>query len=81
MEFLNLKKKGKYMSNNYVVSFQGKDVSLFDYDGKIIRKFKARAEVVNAQITNSNQNPVIAISTKDGKYELYRTDGSIIKRG
>jgi len=67
-------------NKNYVVSFKGKSVSLYDEDGKIIRKFLARAEVVNAQITRSGQNPTVAISTKDGKFELYKTDGSVIRR-
>ena len=52
------------MKNNYIVGFKGKDVDLFNSDGKIIRRFKARAEVVNAQITTSNTEPVVAITTK-----------------
>ncbi len=69
------------MEKNYIVGFKGKEVNLFDSEGKIIRRFKARAEVVNAQITKSNNNPVVAITTKDGKFEMYKADGSLIRRG
>lgn len=68
------------MKNNYIVGFNGKDVDLFNADGKIIRRFKARAEVVNAQITTSNAEPVVAITTKDGKFELYKANGTVIRR-
>jgi hypothetical protein len=68
------------MKNNYIVGFKGKDVDLFNSDGKIIRRFKARAEVVNAQITTSNTEPVVAITTKDGKFELYKANGTVIRR-
>ena len=36
------------MEKNYAVSFKGKQVDLFDYSGKIVRRFNTRAEVVNA---------------------------------
>jgi hypothetical protein len=68
------------MKNDYIVGFKGKDVDLFNSNGKIIRRFKARAEVVNAQITNSNSEPVVAITTKDGKFELYKANGTVIRR-
>jgi hypothetical protein len=68
------------MKNNYIVGFKGKDVDLFNADGKIIRRFKARSEVANAQITKSDSNPVIAITTKDGKFELYKANGTVIRR-
>lgn len=68
------------MKPQYIVGFKGKDVNLFDSNGKIIRRFRARAEVVNAQITSSNQDPVIAITTKDGKFELYKSNGTVIRR-
>ena len=68
------------MKNNYIVGYKGKNVDLYTHSGKIIRRFKARADVVNAQITTSNTEPVIAITTKDGKFELYKTNGTVIRR-
>lgn len=68
-------------NKNYIVGFKGKNVNLYDSNGSIIRRFNARAEVVNAQITQHNNNPAVAITTKDGHFELYKADGSIIRRG
>ena len=68
------------MVKNYIVGFKGKNVDLYDENGSIIRRFKARSEVVNAQITKNNNNPVVAITTKDGKFEMYKADGSLIRR-
>lgn len=68
------------MAKTLIVGFQGKEVSLSDEDGKLIRKFKARAEVVNAQVNSSGGNPTVAITTKDGKFELYKADGTVIRR-
>lgn len=67
-------------NKDYVVAFKGKEVSIFFQDGSLLRRFKAKAEIVTAQITKSNTNPVVALTTKDGKFELYRTDGTLIRR-
>jgi len=68
------------MAKSMIVGYKGKEVSLFDEDGKLIRKFKARADVVNAQINNPHDNPTVAITTKDGKFELYKSNGMLIRR-
>jgi hypothetical protein len=68
------------IKKGYVVGFKGKNVDLFNDNGKIIRRFTARSEVVNAQITTSNSEPVVAITTKDGKFELYKANGTVIRR-
>ena len=72
------------MSNNtqnYVVSFKGSNIDLFDYTGKIIRRFKATAEVVNAQVSGYGKNATIAVTMKNGKFIIYRADGTIVRRG
>ena len=68
------------MEKNYAVSFKGKQVDLFDYSGKIVRRFNTRAEVVNAQVNGSGKNATVAISMKDGKFEIYRSDGTVVRR-
>lgn len=65
---------------NYIVNFKGKNVNLYDENGKIIRRFLARAEVVNAQINGQGKDTTVAISTKDGKFELYKSNGTVIRR-
>ena len=68
------------MESGYAVSFRGRQVDLFDYSGKVIRRFNTKAEVVNAQVSGSGRNATVAISMKDGKFEIYRSDGSVVRR-
>ena len=68
------------MNNPYVVSFKGRQVDVFDYSGKFVRRFNARAEVVNAVVNGSGKDSTVAITTKDGRFEIYRSDGSVIRR-
>jgi CRISPR type I-A-associated protein Csa5 len=68
------------MERTYAVGFKGKIVKLFDEQGRTVRSFIARSEVVNAQVTTRNRNPIVAITTKDGKFELYNADGTTIRK-
>lgn len=68
------------MGNNYVVSFKGKQVDMFDYTGRFIRRFIARADVVNAVVNGSGQDSTVAITTKDGKFEIYKSNGTVVRR-
>lgn len=67
------------MDKNYVVSFKGKQVDLFDYTGKIIRRFNTKAEVINAVVNGAGKNATVAISMKNGGFEIYRSDGTIVR--
>ena len=67
-------------SKNYVVSFKGKQVDLFDLNGKFIRRFNTRADVVNAGLNKSGQDTTVAITTKDGKFEIYKSNGTVVRR-
>lgn len=66
---------------NYVVSFKGKQADLFDYAGRIVRRFTAQAEIVNAQVNGSGKDATIAITMKDGKFIIYKSTGQVVKRG
>lgn len=68
------------MKNNYAVSFRGRQVDLFDYNGKFIRRFNARAEVVNAVVNGAGKDSTVAITTKDGKFEIYKSNGAVVRR-
>ena len=68
------------MDKGYAVSFKGKQVDLFDYSGKIVRRFNTRAEVVNAQVSGSGKNATVAIAMKGGGFEIYRSDGTVVRR-
>ena len=67
-------------NKNYVVTFKGKQVDLFDYNGTIIRRFNTTAKVVTAQINKSGKETTVAIAMEDGHFEIYTSDGRIIRR-
>lgn len=67
-------------NNSYAVTFKNKQVDLFDYNGKIIRRFNTRAKVVNAQVNGSGKDATIAICMCDGGFEIYKSDGTMIRR-
>ena len=56
-------------------------VDLYKNNGQIVRRFNTAAEVVNAQISGPDENPIIAISMKDGKFVQYRADGRFMRAG
>lgn len=68
------------MNNSYALSFKGRQVDMFDYTGKFVRRFMARADVVNAVINGSGKDSTIAITTKDGKFEIYKSNGTVVRR-
>ena len=47
---------------------------------KVIGK-ATTAEVVNAQVSGSGKNATIAVTMKNGKFIIYRADGTIVRRG
>jgi hypothetical protein len=69
------------MANKYYyMTFKGKNAKLFADDKTIIRHFRAKADIVNAQVQGYGKDAVVALTTKDGKTILYKSDGTIIRR-
>ena len=64
----------------YAASFKGNRVDIFDYNGKFVRRFNARAKVVNAVISGSGKATTVAITTADGKFEIYKSDGTVVRK-
>lgn len=62
-------------------SFKGKVVDLYNDNMSIIRRFQMKAEVVNASINGSGKDAQIAITMKDGHFEVYKSNGSLVRRG
>ena len=62
-------------------SFKGKVVDLYDDNAKIIRRFQMRADVVNAQVSGSGKDAQVAITMKDGHFEVYKSSGVLTRRG
>lgn len=61
-------------------SFKGKTVELYSDTKQIIRKFRVQADVVNAYITGSGKDACVAITMKNGKTVLYRSNGQLVRR-
>ena len=62
------------------LNFKGKIAQLLNQNKQIIRKFSVSSEITNAQVTGTGQNAVIAITMKNGKTILYKSNGQIIRK-
>ena len=47
---------------------------------KFIRRFNTRANVVNAVVNGAGKDSTVAISMQDGKFEIYKSNGTVIRR-
>lgn len=70
------------MSNKdtYYATFKNKRVDLYNMDKSIIRRFNMRADVVNAQVTGFGQDALVAITMVNGKTEVYKSNGTLVRR-
>lgn len=61
-------------------NFKGKTVEIFT-DAKIMhRRIHVSNDIVNVQISGNGDNATIAITMKNGKTLLYKTNGQLIRR-
>jgi hypothetical protein len=63
----------------YYVSFKGRDAKLYKNNRQIVRQFRVAADIVNAQIQGAGDNAVVAITMKNGKTVLYKSNGTVIR--
>lgn len=64
----------------YYVQFKKKKVDLYNQYKQLVRRFNMKADVVNAQITGAGQDCYVAITMSNGKTELYKSNGQLIRR-
>lgn len=62
------------------ITFKNRQASLYNDTKQIVRQFRTSSDIVNAQVSGSDKNAVIALTMKNGKTVLYRSDGTIIRR-
>lgn len=65
--------------NQYYATFSGKRVDLYNYNKQLLRRFNMKADVVNAQVSGSGKDTVVAIVLKDGKSYLYKSNGQLLR--
>lgn len=61
-------------------NFKGKLVDVFSDNKAIIRRIKVSNDIVNVQISGTGPNATIAVTMKNGKTLLYRTNGQLIRK-
>ena len=64
----------------YYATFKGKKVDLYNQNKQLIRRFNMKSDVVNAQVTGSGQDSIVAITMKNGKTEVYKSNGQLIRK-
>ncbi len=65
--------------NQYYATFSGKKVDLYNFNKQLIRRYNMKADVVNAQVSGSGKDAVVAIVLKDGKSYLYKSNGQMLR--
>lgn len=62
------------------VNFKGKTAQLYTDEKKIIRQFRTNADIVNAQVSGKGKDALVALTMKNGKTVLYKSNGQIVRR-
>lgn len=62
------------------VNFKGKSAQLYTDTKQIVRRFRTSADIVNAQVHGAGDTAVIALTMKNGKTIMYKSDGTILRR-
>ena len=65
---------------NYFVQFKKKKVDLYNQYKQLTRRFNMKSDVVNAQITGAGQDCYVAITMSNGKTELYKSNGQLVRK-
>lgn len=62
------------------VTFKGKKADLYTDTKQIVRRFNVESDIASVQINGNDINATIAIAMKNGKTNLYRANGQLIRR-
>ena len=55
-------------------------VQLYNDNGSVVRRFIAKAEVIDAHISGTGKEALIAIVCKNGYTEVYKANGTVVRR-
>lgn len=64
----------------YYTTFKNKKVDLYNEYKQLIRRFNMKANVVNAQVQGSDKECYVAITMSNGKTELYKSNGQLVRK-
>lgn len=62
------------------VNFKGKTAQLYTDTKQLVRRFRASSDIVNAQVQGAGDTAVVALTMKNGKTVLYKSDGTLLRR-
>jgi len=62
------------------INFKGKTAQLYTDTKQLVRRFRASADIVNAQVQGAGDTAVVALTMKNGKTVLYKSDGTLLRR-
>lgn len=63
----------------YYATFNDKRVDLYNMNKTLIRRFNVQSEVVNVQVNNAGDNTTVAIVMKNGKFCVYKSNGTLVR--
>lgn len=66
-------------NNIMYVNFKGKTAKLYKDNKQIVRQFRVQSEIVNAQVNGAGETAVVALTMKNGKTVLYKSNGTILR--
>lgn len=59
-------------------TFKGKIADLYNDNKQLIRRLRASNDIVNVQVQGTGANATIAVTMKNGKTILYKSNGQIL---
>lgn len=65
---------------NYA-EWSGRQVKIYDQYKTIVRRLNVHKDVQCVQCSGSGLDGMVAITYVDGKTDLYKADGTIVRRG
>ena len=62
--------------------WSGKQVTVYNHNKQLIRRFNARYDVVGVQISgDSPTEAMVAITMSNGRTDVFKSSGQLVRRG
>lgn len=62
--------------------WSGKQVTVYNHNKQLIRRFNARYDVVGVQVSgDSPTEAMVAIAMSNGRTDLFKSSGQLVRRG
>mgnify|MGYP003334155294 CR=1 FL=1 len=62
--------------------WSGKQVTVYNHNKQLIRRFNARYDVVGVQVSgDSPTEAMVAIAMSNGRTDIFKSSGQLVRRG